>query len=158
MTQPMANAWSEHMRSLLGKRVEVILQREPNRVAITGQLLSFTEDGEVCVRDELFVAHWGWPNLDTQPLDTPPACCDGTGLADYAAVPCPNPDCPVPVPTEPAPDLPALTAKWVADAERMEHDMRERAELTDAGRAALLHQAVAMRGCAEELRAAMGER
>lgn len=22
-------------------------------------------------------------------------CCGGTGLADYAAVPCPNPDCPV---------------------------------------------------------------
>jgi hypothetical protein len=23
------------------------------------------------------------------------SCCDGTGMADYAAVPCPNPDCPV---------------------------------------------------------------
>jgi hypothetical protein len=22
-------------------------------------------------------------------------CCNGTGLADYAAVPCPNPRCPV---------------------------------------------------------------
>lgn len=22
-------------------------------------------------------------------------CCDGTGYADYAAVPCPNPKCPV---------------------------------------------------------------
>lgn len=22
-------------------------------------------------------------------------CCDGSGLADYAAVPCPNPACPV---------------------------------------------------------------
>lgn len=24
-----------------------------------------------------------------------PSCCGGTGLADYAAVPCPAPDCPV---------------------------------------------------------------
>lgn len=24
-------------------------------------------------------------------------CCDGTGMADYAAVPCPDPTCPVPV-------------------------------------------------------------
>lgn len=23
-------------------------------------------------------------------------CCDGTGYADYAAVPCPDPKCPVP--------------------------------------------------------------
>lgn len=27
----------------------------------------------------------------------PPACCKGTGFADYAAVPCPAPDCPVTV-------------------------------------------------------------
>lgn len=24
------------------------------------------------------------------------SCCNGTGFADYAAVPCPNPRCPVP--------------------------------------------------------------
>ncbi len=24
------------------------------------------------------------------------SCCNGTGLADYAAVPCPNPDCTAP--------------------------------------------------------------
>lgn len=27
-------------------------------------------------------------------------CCNGTGYADYAAVPCPNPDCPVPIEEE----------------------------------------------------------
>ena len=25
----------------------------------------------------------------------PAPCCGGTGLADYAAVPCPDPECPV---------------------------------------------------------------
>jgi hypothetical protein len=36
---------------------------------------------------------------DEQPSGWRPAiaseCCDGSGLADYAAVPCPNPKCPV---------------------------------------------------------------
>lgn len=34
---------------------------------------------------------------DDQPVGWRPAstCCNGTGLADYAAVPCPNPKCPV---------------------------------------------------------------
>lgn len=32
------------------------------------------------------------------------SCCNGTGFADYAAVPCPNPHCPVPQPPpEPLP-------------------------------------------------------
>jgi len=30
------------------------------------------------------------------PAPAVPACCAGTGMADYAAVPCPDPECPVP--------------------------------------------------------------
>lgn len=51
--------------------------------------------------------HHGYPQPDV-PVAEPPApaaepppsssCCNGTGLADYAAVPCPNPSCPVPAP------------------------------------------------------------
>jgi hypothetical protein len=40
---------------------------------------------------------------DEQPAPTSTStCCDGTGFADYAAVPCPNPTCPVPT-EQPAP-------------------------------------------------------
>lgn len=53
-------------------------------------------------------------------------------------------------------NLPALIAKWVEAAEQMERDMRDRSDLTELGRSALLHQAIGMRGCAEELRWALG--
>lgn len=33
----------------------------------------------------------------TQEAGKVSTCCNGTGYADYAAVPCPNPKCPVPV-------------------------------------------------------------
>lgn len=57
--------WSEEMRQKLGKRVRVTLQREPKEVHITGDLLMFSDDGEVAVRDEAFTTHWCWPNLET---------------------------------------------------------------------------------------------
>lgn len=41
-------------------------------------------------------------------------CCNGSGLADYAAVPCPNPDCPVPAPGS----EPEQSAEWQAREER----------------------------------------
>lgn len=41
-------------------------------------------------------------------------CCNGTGMADYAAVPCPAPDCPVPAPESP----PEQSAEWQAREER----------------------------------------
>jgi hypothetical protein len=65
---PPATAWSRHMRSLLGRQVAVTLQEEPRAIVLTGQLLSFDEAGEVVLRDETGFLHWGWPNLDTQPL------------------------------------------------------------------------------------------
>lgn len=30
-----------------------------------------------------------------EPIPLLPTCCGGTGFADYAAVPCPDPTCPV---------------------------------------------------------------
>jgi hypothetical protein len=56
---------------------------------------------------------------DGDPPATDSSCCDGTGYADYAAVPCPNPRCPVPQPRPtdsgatqaPAPGLIAPTTK-----------------------------------------------
>jgi hypothetical protein len=39
--------------------------------------------------------HMDWTG---EPYDVPPVpwthCCQGTGFADFAAVPCPNPSCP----------------------------------------------------------------
>lgn len=35
------------------------------------------------------------------------SCCNGTGFADRAAVPCPNPHCPVPSPWDVRPPKPA---------------------------------------------------
>lgn len=54
--------WSETMRALLGKRVEVTLSAEEN-VKISGILHSFTDDGEVCVEEDGGSYRWGWPNL-----------------------------------------------------------------------------------------------
>jgi hypothetical protein len=34
--------------------------------------------------------------IDRRPAPVTSTCCDGTGFADYAAVPCPDPKCPVP--------------------------------------------------------------
>jgi hypothetical protein len=59
------NEWTEHMRSLLGKRVEVIIDRD-KPVTVIGVLHGFTEDGEVCVRDDDLTFRWAWPNLDTR--------------------------------------------------------------------------------------------
>jgi hypothetical protein len=47
-------------------------------------------------------------------------------------------------------DVRHLVAKWIKEAERMERAMGQ-SHLTAMGRAALLHQATAMRGCAEDL-------
>ena len=40
-------------------------------------------------------------------------CCHGTGYADYAAVPCPDPACPVQAPR---------TGTWVGSADQGTHD------------------------------------
>lgn len=41
-------------------------------------------------------------------------CCQGTGFADYAAVPCPNPQCPTKSPNWPTPEE---IEAYVAEAE-----------------------------------------
>lgn len=59
---PAPSEWAASMRALLGKSVEVALSEEP-RVTQAGVLHSFTDDGEVCVRDEDGTFRWCWPNL-----------------------------------------------------------------------------------------------
>lgn len=54
-----------HMRSLLGKRVTVTLDRE-GQATITGRLLWFNAYGEVSLRDDAGVVVCGWPNLETR--------------------------------------------------------------------------------------------
>lgn len=60
--------WTTHMRSLLGKQVEVTLQREPERHVVTGRLLWFDEGGEVALQGDDGYIRRGWPNLDTRAL------------------------------------------------------------------------------------------
>lgn len=59
--------WREHMYSMLGRQVVVTINREPELVTVTGQLLSFDEGGEVALRSEDGFVRWSWPNLDTAP-------------------------------------------------------------------------------------------
>ncbi|AER48747.1 hypothetical protein CM07_gp68 [Mycobacterium phage Alma] len=60
-------SWLEHMKTMLGKQVRVTLDYQEPAVA-EGQLLSFTEDGEVVVLAEDGTKHWCWPNLKTELL------------------------------------------------------------------------------------------
>ena len=71
---PFASEWTEHMRALLGKRVNVTIDRE-KPVVVTGTLLSFNEGGEVAVREEDGFVTWSWPALEAElvpgtPYDT----------------------------------------------------------------------------------------
>lgn len=49
------------------------------------------------------------------------SCCDGTGLADYAAVPCPNPDCPGPPPALKRGDIVAVNGVLKECTVRADH-------------------------------------
>lgn len=114
--------WMERRAELYALRYtmgEVLQLMQPTMRAVIGKL-----DGEVVLSDRLY-SHWDlmsetvqddmdrWQTeRDTDPvgwlrstklyraLITAP-CCNGTGMADYAAVPCPAPDCPVPPPGSP---------------------------------------------------------
>lgn len=52
------------MCALLGKQVKTVLSHDPLAVA-QGQLLSFSEDGEVVLLDDCGIKHYCWPNLET---------------------------------------------------------------------------------------------
>ncbi len=65
--------WIDHPRSLLGKQVEVLLQREgpqgqPAQVVARGQLLAFEDSGQVAVEDDMGFVHYCWPMLEIRPL------------------------------------------------------------------------------------------
>lgn len=74
-TAPITD-WEGHMRSLLGRRVEVTIATEPDIVKVTGMLHYFTTDfGEVCVvDDETGETRWAWPNLAARELVTQLVC------------------------------------------------------------------------------------
>ncbi|QNO01126.1 hypothetical protein [Mycobacterium phage CELFI] len=57
--------WTEHMRSLLGEQVVVVLNREPLATAV-GELLSFEDGGEVVIRDDMGFVHYCWPALEAR--------------------------------------------------------------------------------------------
>lgn len=63
---PEHNEWSKRMSSMLGLEVKTTLSRDPEKAIVTGTLLSFSEDGEIVIRDEMGIVHWCWPNLDTE--------------------------------------------------------------------------------------------
>ena len=83
-------------RYKLAEHVQDLIDRHPNHV-FAGHLERLGEDGDrwrLVVRDRLVMRV---DPVIMRPEPAPAAgCCDGTGLADFAAVPCPNPDCPVP--------------------------------------------------------------
>ena len=62
--------------SMIGRRVEVLLQREP-RTWQTGRLLSLDHEGECQVEDDDGVIHHCWPALDVTPLPSCPVGYDG---------------------------------------------------------------------------------
>lgn len=57
--------WSQHMRSLLGKKVKVTIDHERD-VTVTGTLVMFDEGGEVALRGEDGFISWSWPNLKAE--------------------------------------------------------------------------------------------
>jgi tRNA U54 and U55 pseudouridine synthase Pus10 len=61
-------SWAGTMRRLLGKQVEVTISEEPS-VTVVGVLVSFGEDGGVCVREEDGMHRWSWPNLRIRELE-----------------------------------------------------------------------------------------
>jgi len=67
---PYASEWSEHMRSLLGKWVHVIIDKD-KPVIVTGKLLSFNEGGEVAIRHDDGFVTWAWPALEAEVADDP---------------------------------------------------------------------------------------
>lgn len=65
---PFENEWSLHMRALLGRRVRVVLDRDPYVEAI-GELRWFDVGGEVCLLADDGFYRWCWPNLECDPLE-----------------------------------------------------------------------------------------
>ena len=58
-----ADDWTREVRSLLGQRVVVTLEEEPQRVETVGELLQAEESGQVCLRGGDGFVSWSWPAL-----------------------------------------------------------------------------------------------
>jgi len=57
---PFTSEWSEHMRSLLGRQVNITIDRD-KPVTVRGTLLAFSEDGTTAVRGDDGFVTWSWP-------------------------------------------------------------------------------------------------
>ncbi|QUU29314.1 hypothetical protein SEA_DIMINIMUS_130 [Mycobacterium phage Diminimus] len=55
-------------KPLLGKQVKVTLDNDDPKAIATGTLLSFSDDGEVVVQDEMGFVHYCWPNLKMEEI------------------------------------------------------------------------------------------
>lgn len=58
-------SWLVGMLPMLGKQVKVVLHHEDPTAVARGQLLSFSEDGQVVLLDDCGMKHYCWPNLKT---------------------------------------------------------------------------------------------
>lgn len=64
--RPSETDWLVQMQSLLGQQVRVTLAYDFPPAVAEGQLLSFSEDGQVVILDEVGIKHYCWPNLKTE--------------------------------------------------------------------------------------------
>lgn len=53
---------------LLGKQVKVILSYDDPKGIAKGQLLHFSDGGEVTIKDEMGFTHFCWPGLEMEAL------------------------------------------------------------------------------------------
>lgn len=76
---------------LVAERSDDVLGHEAAAEGYAGEMLALVARDLVAAVDALPPAEQpvGW-----RP-EVPSECCGGTGFADFAAVPCPNPACPV---------------------------------------------------------------
>jgi hypothetical protein len=85
------------MRSLLRKQVTITLQKEPQEVKVSGELVWFSDDGEVALRGETGFVTWSWPNLEAevneggQPIPHPVNYCDDMAGPSGVGGPCTMP-------------------------------------------------------------------
>jgi hypothetical protein len=62
--------WAGQMRSMLGRKVRTTYAENPGRSQV-GELMAFSEDGEVAIREETGVIYYCWPNLHTELVEEP---------------------------------------------------------------------------------------
>lgn len=64
------SAWKQMMESMMGKVVKVTISTDPLKQQV-GKLVSYSDEGEVELRDKYAVHHYIWPNLDIEEYHAP---------------------------------------------------------------------------------------